>query len=223
MIKPHLDVLDSTNRSEIQPADFSAWFHAYTDFILHYARIGEALSVNEICIGTELKKISMRPEWQTLVDTIRKIYDGRLTYAANWDEYPNVAFWSYLDDIGINAYFPLAENREATIEEYLENFQLWLDQIDNFQTHFAKKVIITEIGYRSIKGSGYRPYEWQSFGLVNEDDQAFAYETVLETLQRKSWLKGIYFWDWQPILQDDSIGYTPYHKKAADVLKKFWQ
>lgn len=223
MIKPHLDVEDGTLRTELQPTDFLTWFRGYTNFILHYVNIAQSCSVDEFCIGTELKKLSSRAEWRMLIDSIRKIYNGQLTYAANWDEYPNVTFWNYLDDIGVNAYFPLAENCEATIEEYLENFQLWLNQIDNFQTQVRKKIIITEIGYRSIKGSGLRPYDWQTSGLVSENDQAHAYQTVLETLQRKSWLKGIYFWYWQPILQEDSIGYTPYLKKAALVLRQFWR
>lgn len=223
MLKPHLDVEDGSFRGNIQPSNFTIWFQAYTNFIIHYAKIGQELNVDVFCIGTELKKISARPEWQTIIDTTRKIYTRRLTYAANWDEYTNVCFWGYLDYVGIDAYFPLAENREATIEEYLENFQLWLNQIDNYQSRIEKDVIITEIGFRSIKGSGYQPYDWQSLGIMDENSQASAYETILETLQRKTWLAGIYFWKWDPILKDDSLGYSPYHKKASDVIKRFWQ
>ncbi|MCX7786016.1 MAG: hypothetical protein N2201_07360 [candidate division WOR-3 bacterium] len=223
MLKPHIDLEDNSFRGDIRPTNFPQWFSSYLNFILHYAKLAQEFSVPEFCIGAELKKISTRPEWRSLIDTLRRIYNGKLTYAANWDEYPNVNFWQDLDYIGINGYFPLAENREATIEEYLENFQLWLNQIDNFYSKVKKNIIITEIGFRSIKGSGVRPYDWQTQGVMDENSQANAYETILTTLQRKSWLWGIYFWKWDPILYEDPTGYSPYHKKASEVIKRFWR
>lgn len=223
ILKPHLDTEDGSFREDINPQQFQRWFSYYTNFVLHYLAIAQELSIEQFCIGTELRKLSHRAEWKILIDTIRKVYSGKLTYAANWDEYPQVVFWKYLDYIGIDAYFPLAESREATIEEYLENFDLWLSQIDNFQSRCRKNIIITEIGFRSIKGSGWRPYDWQLQGIMDEQSQADAYQTILETLSRKSWLAGIYFWKWDPILKYDSLGYSPYQKKASEVIKKFWK
>ncbi|MCX8015479.1 MAG: glycoside hydrolase TIM-barrel-like domain-containing protein, partial [candidate division WOR-3 bacterium] len=217
MLKPHLDIINDGLRQDINPAQFSIWFSNYRNFILHYANIAQELAIEQFCIGTELRKLSNRAEWKSLIDTVKKVYNGKLTYAANWDEYPRVNFWQDLDFIGINAYFPLAESREATIEEYLENFELWLRQIDNFQASLNKKIIITEVGFRSIKGCGWRPYDWQSQGIMDEQSQADAYQTILETLSRKSWLAGIYFWKWDPILKYDSLGYSPYQKKAEVV------
>jgi hypothetical protein len=35
-----------------------------------------------------------RPKyWQELILEIRKVYKGKLTYAANWDEFKRVPFW----------------------------------------------------------------------------------------------------------------------------------
>src|SRR5690242_4148991 len=36
LLKPHVDVLDGTDRSKIQPSDRTAWFKSYTAFIAHY-------------------------------------------------------------------------------------------------------------------------------------------------------------------------------------------
>ena len=222
MLKPHLDVEDGTFRGEISPNDVTVWFSSYKYFILHYARIAQQTDVDLFCIGTELKSLSARNEWIYIIDSVRSIYDKPILYAANWDEYPHVSFWEYLDFMGIDAYFPLAHSREATIEEYLENFDLWLYQIDNFQKNIGKEIIIPEVGFRSVKGSGVTPYDWQYYGIMDEESQAHAYQTILELLQRKQWLAGIFFWHWDPILKQDSLGYTPYNKQAEEVLRQFW-
>ncbi len=222
MLKPHLDVEDGTFRGDISPTDINAWFSSYKAFILHYASIAQLTSVELFCIGTELTNLSSRSEWVGIIDSVKDVYDGMIVYAANWDEYPSVSFWAYLDFAGIDAYFPLAYDREATIEEYLQNFELWLYQIDNFQSSVSKDIIITEVGFRSVRGCVVTPYEWQLDGIMDEQSQADAYRTILATLQRKTWLGGIFFWHWDPILSEDSLGYTPYNKLAEDVLREFW-
>lgn len=222
MLKPHLDVEDGTFRGDISPADLNSWFSSYQAFILHYASIAQAAEVELFCIGTELANLSSRPEWVGIINSVRGTFDGMIVYAANWDEYPSVSFWEHLDYAGIDAYFPLAHDREATIEEYLQNFVLWLYQIDHFQSSIGKDIIITEVGFRSVRGCAVAPYDWQVEGIMDEESQAFAYRTILATLQRKSWLNGIFFWQWDPILIEDSLGYTPYNKLAEDVLREFW-
>ena len=223
MLKPHLDVEDGSFRGNISPDDIGEWFSSYKAFILHYAEMAEELKVEEFCIGTELRGLSSRKGWIEVVESIRDIYTGPLLYAANWDEYSKVSFWSYLDLIGIDAYFPLAQSREATVEEYLENFEFWLSQLDYFQEGVGKEIIIAEVGFRSVKGSGVKPYDWEYKGIMDEESQAYAYRTILETLRRKPWLSGIFFWKWDPVLSRDSLGYSPYGKEAEDILKEFWR
>jgi len=45
--------------------------------------------------------------WKHIIKTVRSEFSGQLTYAANFDNYHLVGFWSELDILGINAYFPL--------------------------------------------------------------------------------------------------------------------
>lgn len=222
MLKPHVDVEDGTFRGDISPGNINAWFDSYEEFVLHYANIAQLTGVEIFCVGTELRSLSSRAEWLDIIASVRSMFDGMIVYAANWDEYPSVNFWEQLDLVGIDAYFPLAHDREATIEEYLQNLELWLYQIDNFQSSVSKDIIITEVGFRSVRGCAVSPYEWQSEGIMDEQSQADAYRTVLATLQRKSWLSGIFFWQWDPILSEDSLGYTPYNKLAEGVLREFW-
>jgi hypothetical protein len=222
MLKPHVDVEDESFRGDISPIDIDQWFDSYENFINHYAEIAQHTGVDIFCIGTELRNLSSKPEWVEIIGTVRGIFNGPIVYAANWDEYPSVSFWEYVDYVGIDAYFPLAGDREATIEEYLQNLDIWLYQIDHFQNNIEKDIVVTEVGFRSVKGSAVSPYDWQYEGIMDEKSQADAYRTILSVLRRKSWLAGIFFWHWDPILKQDSVGYTPYNKQAEDVLREFW-
>ena len=60
--------------------------------------MAEEEKVDIFCIGTELEKfIEHRPAyWRELIAEVRKVYKGKLTYAANWDEYKRVPFWDAL-------------------------------------------------------------------------------------------------------------------------------
>lgn len=71
-------------------------FHAdYTSFICYWAGIAEDLEVDIFCIGTEIKESAMNHPiyWNNLIDSIRQIYSGPITYAPNWDEYDQITFW----------------------------------------------------------------------------------------------------------------------------------
>lgn len=46
---------------------------------------------------------------------IRKEYPEKLNYTTNWDKYQNVPFWKDVDYIGIDAYFPLSENKTPSV------------------------------------------------------------------------------------------------------------
>ena len=79
---------------------------SYAKFIFSFAKVAEEKSVDLFCIGTEWEKFVVeRPiYWKVLIEKVRTIYSGKLTYAANWDEYDKVSFWDELDYVGIDGY-----------------------------------------------------------------------------------------------------------------------
>ena len=91
--------------------DWQVLENSYTQFILLYAMLAQEIDAELFCIGTELEKfIEKRPQyWSNLIKEIKKVYKGKLTYAANWDEFKRTPFWSDLDYIGIDAYFPVSD------------------------------------------------------------------------------------------------------------------
>ncbi len=104
---------------------------SYRSFILEYAGLAQELDAALFCIGTELEQfIVHRPGyWKSLIVEVKSVYKGKLTYAANWDEYKRVPFWGDLDFIGIDAYFPVSEDKTPSIEDSRKNWEKWKDEM----------------------------------------------------------------------------------------------
>jgi len=65
------------------------WEKTYSEYILLYAKVAEEMGVEMLCIGTEFKKAMQTNTkyWYKLIDEVREVYSGPLTYSSNWDEY----------------------------------------------------------------------------------------------------------------------------------------
>ena len=53
------------------------------------------------------RSLLIEDEWRRLASSVRQVFPGLLTYGANFDEFFDVSWWSSVDLLGINAYFPL--------------------------------------------------------------------------------------------------------------------
>ena len=113
MLKPQVYIPGSwTGGMEYtSEAEWIDWENDYTDYILSMAEIAQSHEVELFCIGTEFcKSIAQRPDfWRQLIEKVRKIYRGKITYSANWDDWDKVPFWNDLDYIGTGGYFPLVQ------------------------------------------------------------------------------------------------------------------
>lgn len=225
LLKPHVNVLDGSFRGDIDPDNLALWQASYRAFILHFAEFAQEEGVEIFSVGTELEERSRDASfWIGLIDTIREIFSGPLTYSANWTEYDSVRFWNRLDFIGIDFYYPLTDDFDATqgdMEIALEEIG---DEIREFSLLQQRPVLLTEIGYRSIDGANTRPYDFHWDRPVDLQEQADAYAAVLTTFFRADWLQGIFWWRADPELRggrtDDD--YFFYDKPAAEILRRFW-
>ncbi|MEW6171345.1 MAG: hypothetical protein AB1472_07315 [Candidatus Omnitrophota bacterium] len=235
MLKPHLDFLDSSEgkwRSDIEFSDdtgWEAWFKNYQDFLMHYIEIANKENIEMFCLGTELSSTTInQPErWKKMIQNIRAVYKGQLTYAANWyKEYDEILFWDMLDYAGIDAYFPLIEKDKPTKEELITAWEPWLKQVEKWQAKINKPVIFSEIGYKSSINSADKPWEHMPGREVDLQLQADCYEVIFELFWNKPWFYGVYWWYWGA---SPKIGgaanrqFTPQNKPAEDVLKKWYK
>jgi hypothetical protein len=237
LLKPHiwLAARDGTWRGEIAMADEAAWtrwFESYRAFLLHYARLAEHTGMEALCIGTELHgTLGREADWRRLIREVRKVYRGRLTYAANWNrEFAEVPFWDALDFIGIQGYFPLADGEHPSVEALKRGWTPWVAAIEAVQRRIGKPVVFTEIGYRSTADAAVRPWEWpheRMSGRVDTAAQANAYQAFFEVFWDRDWVAGAYFWKWYPALPGTAVGrpydFTPQGKPAEEILARWYR
>src|SRR5437762_10251612 len=115
LLVPHLWVDMGGWRGEIDlgtPERWAQWFESYARFVTEWARVAEEGHAEMLSIGVEMKSSSATHgrEWFDVIDRVRGVYHGLLTYSANWDEASQVVFWDRLDVAGVNAFYPLAEH-----------------------------------------------------------------------------------------------------------------
>ncbi|MEU9914395.1 hypothetical protein [Streptomyces sp. NPDC051001] len=227
MIKPHVDLPGDGDRAEIRPRDSSAWFTAYRRFLTHYAGLAADTGAERLAVGTELAGVSGDTEaWTRVVDTVRDHYDGSLTYAANYDEYRRIRFWKELDVIGIDAYWPLSGRPTADTARLRRAWQPIAEELAAFARRQDRRILFTEAGYVSQRGSTTAPYAWDLSDRGGEAEQAAAYRALLETFTGRDWWAGVCWWMWDDWPDSGEtpakLAYTPHGKPAERVLRETW-
>ncbi|MEM2930585.1 MAG: hypothetical protein QW797_06995, partial [Thermoproteota archaeon] len=223
MLKPMVDPLDGHWRGEIPASE--AWFESYADFINHWADFSERHGVELLCIGCEFNANDRDDgNWRKIVAGVREHYSGPITYAANHDNYQNVKWWDSLDYVGIDAYFPLTNTNNPTLDELKQAWRKHADDIEKWVSTVGKPVIFTEIGYRSGDGTNTMPWEWSINMGVDLKEQADCYEAAFQVLWNKSWFYGFYWWNWEtsPFVAAMSNSYTPQNKPVEDIVRKWY-
>jgi ppGpp synthetase/RelA/SpoT-type nucleotidyltranferase len=203
---------------------------SYDDFILTYAELAQDTHAELFCIGTELEQfVKARPDyWKKLIQKIRKVYQGKLTYAANWDEYPRTTFWEDVDYIGIDAYFPLSEEKTPTVEQLREGWQKWKEKIATLSKQKKKQVIFTEFGYRSMDYTAKKPWLVdRNDENVNLEAQVNAKKAIFKEFWTEDWFAGGYVWKWfinhEKSGGDKDNRFTPQNKPAQQVISEVYK
>jgi len=230
MIKPQIWVSGGQFTGEIMMQSEETWRElevSYSNFMIEYAKLAEEVSAEILCIGTELELFTKyRPEyWKSLISRIRTIYNGKLTYAANWNEYRKTPFWDQLDFIGIDAYFPVSENKTPSFEDCLAGWKKHKPEILKTSKTYKRKVLFTEYGYRSVDYTGKKPWDYsgRKYGTVNLDAQVNATKALFKTFWEEDWFAGGFVWKW--FHMHDKIGgpennmFTPQNKPVEEVIK----
>lgn len=210
-------------------ADWKVLEASYTQFILDYAQVAEDMNVEIFCIGTELEGfIEARPDyWKGLIKKIRAIYNGKLTYAANWNEYIKTPFWNDLDYIGIDAYFPVSDLKTPTVEACKLGLKPWKIQMKQYHDSYDKPILFTEFGYRSVNFTGKQPWRAdRDLGDVNIEAQTNATQAFFETFWNEDWVAGGFIWKW--FHDHDKSGgpnnpmFTPQNKPVEKIIEDFY-
>lgn len=232
MIKPHIWVMGQGWAGEFKletEEEWNKWEKQFDRYILTYARLADSLDVEIFCMATEFRMVVReRPQyWENLITKIRKVYDGKLTYAANWDNYHEVTFWDKLDYIGIDAYFPLIHEKTPTVEALKKSWLPLKDTLKNLSDKHDKPILFTEYGYQSVDYGAGKHWEIdQNNFSYNGDTQINAYRAMYEVFWNEDWFKGGFLWKWFPNHTraggKENKRFTPQNKPAEEIIKKYY-
>jgi len=229
MLKPHVWMMGGSHLDLefTNEQDWQAFEADYSKYILHFAHIADSLKVDLYCITTELDRFAVaRPEfWNKLIEQVRQIYKGKLTYAANWDRYDKIPFWDQLDYIGVDAYFPTSDDREPSVKSMNSGWKAHLRGLSQLSGALQKPVLFTEFGYRACDYTARRPWESETECTPNSTAQANAYKALLETVWPQPWFVGGFVWKWfmaetPPDRHRDQ--FSPQNRPAQAVLQAGW-
>lgn len=227
MIKPQIWVQGGVYTGDIgfgTPQEWMDFEADYLDFILEFAHVADSMNAEAFCIGTELKTfIQQRPMfWGHLIDTVKTIYDGQLTYAGNWDSYTSFAHWDKMDFIGIDAYFPLSDSINPSLPALEAAWDPWIQQIKTHAESVNKPVVFTEYGYRSMNYATQHPWDSSVNHPPNLELQRKAYQALFNRLWDLPWFRGGFLWKWHAL--NSSVGgpmdndYTPQNKPVLQAI-----
>ncbi|MDQ3014930.1 MAG: hypothetical protein M3Q73_03635, partial [bacterium] len=236
MLKVHLESNTGAWRAFINAGNRNIWFTQYSTRLNALATLASETGVEGMTIGAELISMATRTSnndntqrWQSMIAQVRTRYSGFLTYSANWgagafaEEFPNIGFWPQLDYIGISGYFPLSTGEgNPSVESLKASWAGVRDsKIKPMNTQYGKPIIFTEIGYKSISGAHYEPWNHSRGGGYDAEEQRKLYEALFSFWNNESYLQGAHLWDWW---SDPAYGgqgntdYTPQHKPALQTM-----
>jgi Glycoside Hydrolase Family 113 len=236
MIKPHIwssdfwrgDDWHGTIEQDSAQAH-ERWRRSYLRFMLHYARLARDTDADALCIGTELvsQTLDHPGDWRTLIQRVREVYPGKVTYAAHWDrEFNGITFWDRLDAIGISAYFPLDVPDDATVSQLVDAWRPHKTLIEQVQRRYGKPVVFLEVGYRPATGAYRQPWV-DSGGEADPMIQARAYEATFRAFADEPWWRGVFLWKAftqanQPDHHGPGPGYSFRNRPAQSVVQQWF-
>ena len=234
-LKPHIWIANPTKdkwRSDIFPSNkenWELWKESYREYILVHAQMAQNNNVELFCLGVELSRLSKKKSdfWRSLIREVRSIYKGKLTYAANWhDEYEDITFWDELDYIGIQAYFPLVKNKYPSVKQLSKGWSKYLPALESMHKKYNRKILFTEMGYKSTADSAIKPWEWveniEQNDSASYETQANCYEAFFNRVWKQEWFAGVHIWqlrsDYVKGRGRSDFDFTPQGKPAEMII-----
>lgn len=227
MLKPHLWVSQDGWAGDFSletEQEWQNWEISYANYILEFAKLAQKHSVELFCVGTEIRNVAKnRPQfWCQLILKLRENFNGKLTYAANWDNYKSIDFWDELDYIGIDSYFPLSEEKIPNKKYLIEQWQPIKKELEKYSETHHTPILFTEFGYPSTEYCATTPWKENFEFKPNQEGQKNAYEAIFESFWNEKWFAGGFFWKWHLTPKTQRAipqNYSPQRKSAMEVIR----
>lgn len=228
IVKPQVQIQDSWP-GEVRMAsedDWNKWFRHYEKALTGLAAVAADERADALVIGTELDRSLDRPEWLDLIAKLRRIFHGKMLYAARGaDGVEQVPFWNKLDVVGATLYPTLGADDDP--ESWRAAMAAERKHLVAVAKRVKRNIFIAEIGIRSESGSAARPDARIDRRGTEADEalQAKVLATWMSELNDPA-IHTVLVWRWS---SDPSSGgasdtdFTVQGKTAEEVLSKQWR
>jgi hypothetical protein len=250
LVKPHVDSKDGIWRGEFQPSDPAAFFASYKTMILAQAEVAQAHHAELFSIGCEMDQLTgsaYASYWDDIIAAVRSVYNGKLTYAAEWPAPQAVSFWSKLDYAGVDNYVPLSHNPDPSVADLVAAWtqpssdptltqyfgaKSPIQFFEDFAASVGKPLLFTEFGYGSNTIAASDPADFWDPLSPDPSLQAKLYQAFFAAWnsEKTSALKGVFLWNWNTFPDGPSAGdsdwptgYTPQGKPAEAVITEWFE
>ncbi len=211
-------------RGTILPNDKTTWYQSYLGLYSKLAVIAERHQVALFSVGSEFCALETDTEhWILLINHLRLIYTGKLSYSVNWDAMEKVNFHTHLDYLGISAYFSLTNSQNPTIPEIRAAWRPIKKHLSAQQARLNLPFIFTEIGYTSQNGTNTNPWNYNISDKLDLQEQKDCYQALTEEWLDDELLSGIFFYDWFGYGGPTDLGYTLRQKPALQIAKQWFK
>lgn len=219
---------------------YDAFYASVRSIYLFHAKIAEQEGVEMLILANfPWQDVSdpstaayLNQKWKEMISDIRDVYSGPITVDTfvnqpGYDWYGDLDYigdiwWEKLADTSSESYTSMKSRALEILEtKYLPVYQ-----------RFNKPIIFTEIAYCSADGSAAQKYSVYSDEIsdflpenpsVPSDwqEQADAYEAVLQAIAEKSWVQGAYSFGYS-YMNHDCKGFSIRAKTAEKVLSQIY-
>jgi hypothetical protein len=231
-------------RGTLTPTDRDAWFKSYTEVLGDLAALAAMTGTGRLAVGSELSTLDSSDDdlrrWDTLLERIRALFPGVLVYSANWDHYKDARLLDRVDEAGVVAYFELRSKSDAPDVAVMERrWRELRNELVRWRGGRKQPFLLTEVGYRSRKGSTAAPWDETGGGEPDLEEQRRAFQAFRQvwatgpagaradagqpapnvTAGFTPGFAGLYVWNWYGYGGPGTVSYTPRGKPAAAEVK----
>ena len=189
------------------------FFTQYQRYLLSLTEIATSANADTLYIGSEAASLThnnvAHPHWDQLIYDLRSAIKQsqhpnlKLSYAAHWESYATIPFWRQLDDISINAYFPLATAIDArgrqkpTANQVKQILTTKLRELNQFAQSQHRPLIISEFGLTPFDLTTTTPWSPSPSKINDPDERLTTFKALFEILTTKpDNMSTLYLWHW---------------------------
>jgi hypothetical protein len=219
-------------RGKLAPHHPDRFWTEYQAFMQHYGKLAQEEDVAILSVGSELLTMeSEQARWKAVIDGVRLVYKGKLTYSANWDHFDHVTFWEYLDVAGMTGYFELSDSERPTLKELRETWDAATEVIATYPDRAGLPLVLTEVGYPSQLGSASHPWDYTKRRAPDPHLQYLCYRAMYEAWAARAskvkdpdklGLDGLFVWNWYGYGGPEDGSYTVRGKPAEAVVRHWF-